>query len=110
MRLLEGGQMLGHLVQQLGCLHHDFLFPLHAPPELLLNSTSALGLLLRTHLLTEMQDWRTAYITLQTANCQPAPSAACPWVWQVLKPRVPWGPLVARARELLWRWCLKRGA
>lgn len=32
MRLLEGGQMLGHLVQLLGCLHQDFLFPHHAPP------------------------------------------------------------------------------
>lgn len=60
------------------------------PPELLLNSTSALGLLLHTGLLTEMQDWRTAYIMLQTANCQPAPPAACPWVWQVLKPQVSW--------------------
>ena len=102
--------MLVHLVQLLSCLHQDFLFPPHAHPELLLNSTSALGLLLHTDLLTEMQDWRTAYIMLQTADCQPAPSAACPWVWQVLKPRVTWVPLIARARELLWRQCLKSGA
>lgn len=65
------------LVHLLAYLHQNSLFYLMLLC-LLLKTTSASGLPHRTDLLTEMQDWRTVSIMRQSANCQPALSAACP--------------------------------
>lgn len=38
---------------------------------------------------TALQPWGFCSVLISwDASCQPAPSVACPWVWQVLKPRV----------------------